>query len=172
MYLSLIFVSLITMCLGVFLLGFILPGALCFLDLVDYFFSPVWEVFSSYLFKYFLRSFPSLFSFWDPYSVNVVLLMLSRALLGCFHFFPSFFYILFCGRDCHHSVLQVVYMFFHLGKSAIDSFSVLLICLFFSSSRSLVNISYIFSILFLDPGWFSLSLFWILFLEVFLAPLY
>ena len=38
--LSLIFVSVITMCLCVFLLGFILPGALFFLDLVDYFLSP------------------------------------------------------------------------------------------------------------------------------------
>ena len=36
--LSLIFVNLITKCTGVFLLGFILPGTLCFLDLVDYFF--------------------------------------------------------------------------------------------------------------------------------------
>ena len=69
--LSLIFVSLITMYLGVFLLGFILPGILCFLDLVDYFISHVQEVFSYYLFKYFLRSFLSLFSFWDPYKANV-----------------------------------------------------------------------------------------------------
>ena len=32
-YLSLIFVTLITLCLGVFLLGFILPGTLHFLDM-------------------------------------------------------------------------------------------------------------------------------------------
>ena len=44
-------VSLITMCLGVFLLC--LPGTLCFLELVDYFFSHVRKVFSYYLFKYF-----------------------------------------------------------------------------------------------------------------------
>ena len=44
--LSLLFVSLITMCLYVFLLGFILPGTLCFLDMVDYFLSHVREVFS------------------------------------------------------------------------------------------------------------------------------
>ena len=61
----------ITMCLGVFLLGFILPRTLCFLDLVDYFLSHVREVFSYYLFTYFLRSFLSLSSFWDPYNVNV-----------------------------------------------------------------------------------------------------
>ena len=47
--LSLIFVIVITMCLGVFFLGLILPGTLCFQDLVDYFLSHVKEVFSYYL---------------------------------------------------------------------------------------------------------------------------
>ena len=60
--LSLIFVSLITICLNVFLLGFTLPRTLCFLDLVDYFLSHVREVLSYYLFKYFLRSSLSLSS--------------------------------------------------------------------------------------------------------------
>ena len=45
--------------------------SLCFLALVDYFLSHVREIFSYYLFKYFLRSFLSLFSFWGPYNVNV-----------------------------------------------------------------------------------------------------
>ena len=71
--LFLIFVSLITMCLGVFLLGFILPGTLRFLDLGGYFLSHVREVFDYNLFKYFVGSFLSLFSFWDPYNVNVVM---------------------------------------------------------------------------------------------------
>ena len=61
--LSLIFVNLFTVCLSVFLLGFILSGTLCFLDLVNYFLSHVRELVSYYLFKYFLRSFLSLFSF-------------------------------------------------------------------------------------------------------------
>ena len=60
--LSLIFVSLITMCLAVFLRGFILPGTLHFLDLVDYFLFRLRQVFSYYLFKYFLRSSLSLSS--------------------------------------------------------------------------------------------------------------
>ena len=60
--LSLIFIILITMCLGVFLLGFILPGTLCFLDLIDYFLSHVREIFSCYFFRYFLGSFLSLSS--------------------------------------------------------------------------------------------------------------
>ena len=46
-------------------------GSLCSLDLADYFLSHVREVFSYYLFKYFLRSFLSLFSFWGPYNANV-----------------------------------------------------------------------------------------------------
>ena len=65
------FVSSITMCLSVFLLGFILPGTLYFLDLVDYFLSHVREVFNFYLFKYFLESFLSLFSFWCLSNSNV-----------------------------------------------------------------------------------------------------
>ena len=36
-FLCLVFVSLISMCLDVFLLGFILYGTLCLLDLIDYF---------------------------------------------------------------------------------------------------------------------------------------
>ena len=68
--LSLIFVSLINMCLDVFILGFILYGTLYFVDFGDWFLSNVKEVFSYYLFMYFLRPFLSLFSFLDPYNVN------------------------------------------------------------------------------------------------------
>ena len=68
--LCLIFVSLITMCLGEFLFGFILPGTLC-ASLVDYLPSYFRAVFSYYLVKYFPRSFLSLFSFRHPYSVNI-----------------------------------------------------------------------------------------------------
>ena len=46
--------------------------SLCFLDLAGYFLSHVREVFDYNLFKYFLRSFLSLFSFWNPYNANVV----------------------------------------------------------------------------------------------------
>ena len=45
--------------------------SVCFLDLVDYFLSLVREVFSYYLFKYFLGSFLFLFFFSDSYRVNV-----------------------------------------------------------------------------------------------------
>ena len=57
--LSLRFFSLITMSLGMFLLEFILPEALHFLDLGDCFLSSVMKFFSYHLFRYFLRSFLS-----------------------------------------------------------------------------------------------------------------
>ena len=60
--LSLTFVILIKMCLGVFLLRLSLYGTLCFLDLVDCFLSQVREVLRYYLFKYFLRPLFSLSS--------------------------------------------------------------------------------------------------------------
>ena len=50
--LSFTFVSLVSMCLGVFLLGFILPGTLCFPDLADCFLSHVKEVFSYYVLQF------------------------------------------------------------------------------------------------------------------------
>ena len=61
---SLIFATLIAMCLRAFLFGFILPGTFYFLGLIDYFLSHVREVFSHYLFKYFPWPFLCLFSFW------------------------------------------------------------------------------------------------------------
>ena len=67
--LSLVFIIMITMCLSVFLLGFILPGIL--LPGLDYFLSHVQKVFSYYFFKYFLRSFLSFFLLWDSYNENV-----------------------------------------------------------------------------------------------------
>ena len=64
--------------------------SLCFLDLVDYFLSHVGEAFSCYLFKYFLGSFLSFFS-WDPYNVNVdafnVVPEVSYAVIIFFSFF-------------------------------------------------------------------------------------
>ena len=69
--LSLMFVSLITMSWCVPPWVYPALDSLCFLDLVDYFLSHVSKVFSYYLFEYFLRSFLSLFSFWNPYNANI-----------------------------------------------------------------------------------------------------
>ena len=69
--LCLIFVNLINMCLGVFHLVFILFGALCFLDLCNYFLPHFREVFSYYLLEYFLMAFLFVFFFWESYDSNV-----------------------------------------------------------------------------------------------------
>ena len=66
-----LFVSLITMCLGVFFLGFIIPGTLCA--------SWTWLISSYPIFRKFSGSISSnifsgpfsLFSFWDPCNSNV-----------------------------------------------------------------------------------------------------
>ena len=58
--LCLVFVSLIHMCLGVFLFGFTLWGTLCLLDLIDYYLFHVGEIFNYNLFKNF--SYPFFFS--------------------------------------------------------------------------------------------------------------
>ena len=55
--LCLLFASLISMCLGMLLLGFILYGTLCLLDLIDYFFFHVWEILTIISSKNFSYSF-------------------------------------------------------------------------------------------------------------------
>ena len=117
-HLSLIFVSLITICLGVFFLRFILPGTLCFLNLVDYFLSHVREVFSYYLLKYFLRSFFSLSSpSGTPIMWMLVYLMLSQRsirlslfLLILFSIFCSVLVIstILSSRSFIHSFASVI----------------------------------------------------------------
>ena len=69
--LSLIFVRLITMCLGVFLLGFILLGTVCasWTWLIISF--PTLGKFSANIYSNIFQVFFSLFSFWDPYNANI-----------------------------------------------------------------------------------------------------
>ena len=117
--------------------------SLCLLDLIDYFLSRVRETFSYYCFRYFLRSFLSL----------LVHLMLSQRSLRLSSFFLSFFFLYSVLQHwlplfyppCHLSILPVTLLI------AIDCFKYVFIsvCLFFSSFRSLLNVSYIFSIVFL-----------------------
>jgi len=129
--LSLIFVSLIAVCLGVSFLGFILPGTLCFLDLVDYLLSHVREVFGCYFLKYFLRSFLSFF--WDPYNVNLGTFNVGlRSLSGCLHFFFfSFFFSIFCSAAVISTILS--------SKSLIHS-SVSVILLLIPSSVLFISV--------------------------------
>ena len=86
--LCLVFVSLTSMCLGVFLFGFTLWGTLCLLDLIDYYLFHVGEIFNYNLFKNFLIPFP--FLFWDPYNLNVGVFDIVRGLWD-YPWFFSFF---------------------------------------------------------------------------------
>ena len=100
LFLSLIFVSLITMCLMRSSLGLFLSGPLCFLSLVDYFLSPIKEVFSCNLFKYLLRSLLSL-SFWkETYNGDTdVLNVVPELSQAVFYFFSFFFLYAVLGQN-------------------------------------------------------------------------
>jgi len=140
--LNLIFVNLINMGLDIFLLEFILHGTLQFLDFGDCFHSHVREVFSYYLYKYFLR--PFLSSSGTPLMQTLVGLVLSQTALKLSLFL---FFILFHGNGFHHPVFQVTYPFFILIYSAVASgvffISVIVLStLLFKFSSSLVSNSW------------------------------
>ena len=149
--LSLTFVSLITMCVSHCVPPWIYPAWDSALPgLVKLFPLHPREIFIHYS-NIFLGPFSLSSPSGTPIMQMLGHLMLSQRSLMlssffvCFH---SFFYILSCGSDFHHAVLRVPYLFFCLSYSATDSFwRIIHLCLFFSSSRSLVNISCIFSIL-------------------------
>ena len=120
--LCLVFVSLISTCLGVFLLGFILCGSLCASwTWFDYFLFHVGEIFKYNLFKNFLIPFLFLFFFWDPCNLNVdvfdMLPEVSETVLSSFH---SFYFILLFRRYFHHFIFQLTDSFFCFRYSAID----------------------------------------------------
>ena len=122
--LCLSFVRLISMCLSMFLLGFIMLGTLCASwTWIDYFLSHVEEIFDYNLFKDFLRLFLFLFFFWYPYNLNVgafnIVPDLSEILVISFH---SFSFILLFSSYFQCSIFQLTYSFFGLSYSAIDSF--------------------------------------------------
>ena len=94
-------------------------GLSVLLDLGDCFLFHVREFFSYYLFKYFLRSFLSLFCFWDPYNENVgvfdVVLEVPKLLSFLFSLVGPTAVIVI-------TVFQLTDPFFCLIYSAIDSF--------------------------------------------------
>ena len=161
--LCLIFVNLINMCLGVFRLGFILFGTLCFLDLGDYFLPHFREVFNYYFLKYFLMVFLFVFFFWDSYNSDVeafnivpevseVVLIFFKFFFPLFHLYLPFYLLphlsyllppLFCFGSLQ-SVFDLIYCIIHY-----------ILTLFKISSRFLLNLSCIFSIL--SPGYLSVT---------------
>ena len=146
------------MCLVVFLLWFILYQTLCASWTCVAISFPMLGMFLTIIFSnIFFRCFLFLFSFWDPYNLNVGGFNVVPEL--CETIFNSFLFIYFCfvlllGSHFHHSIFQLTCSFFCLTYSAIDSFQSIfhfIYCvvhhsLFFSSFRSLLNISCIFSI--------------------------
>ena len=120
--LSLFFANLIIMCLGMFLLGFILYGTLCASWTWMAISFPTLGNFSTIISS---NIFSGPFSLSSPSGTPIMRMLLHLTLsqrslrLSSFH---SFFFILFHGSELHHSVFQVTYPFFCLSYSAIDSF--------------------------------------------------
>ena len=123
--------------------------SLCFLDLIGYFLSHIREVFNYNFLKYFLSPFLFLFFFWDPYNSN-----------GAFHVVPEFsktvlnsflLFSLFCSEVVISTILSSsslirsasVILLLIPSRVFLISFIVLfiIVCLLFSSSRSLLNFS-------------------------------
>ena len=129
-----------------------------------------YEIFQLSPLQIFSQVFP--LSLWAPHNENVGRFSVVPGLLDCPHLIP---FSLFHGSDFEHLVFQFIYSFYSVILLFIPS-SIIHLCLFFNSSRSLVNISCIFSIfasiLSPNPGSSSLSLFWFLFLESGLSPLH
>ena len=170
------------MCLGMFLLGFVLYGTLRDSWTLFTIFFPLWGKFSSIISSN-IFSVPFFFSSSSetPIIQMLVHLILSQKSMKLssilFILFPLFysqelfplFYI-----PGHLSVLLPLILLLIPSIEFLISFIVFLIivCLLFSSSRSLLNVSCISSILVQDFGSSLLSLLWILFRVDCLFPLH
>ena len=119
----LVFVSLISMCLGISPWIYPVWDSLCLLDLIGYFLFHVGENFNYNLFKNFLIPFLFLFLFWDPYYSKVGLFDMvpevSETILSSFY---SFYFILLFRSYFYHFIFQLTDLFFSFRYSAIDSF--------------------------------------------------
>ena len=118
----LVFVSLISMCLGMFFLGFICMGLFAPLGLDELFPFPVGEIFNDNVFKNFPIPFLFLFFFWDPYNLNVgvfdIVPEVSDTILSSF-----FFYFIRLYRSYfHHFIFQLTNLFFCFRYSVINVF--------------------------------------------------
>ena len=122
---SLIFINLITMCLGIFLLRFILPGTCTSWSWMTVSFTMLGMFSAAITSNIFSGPFSLPFPCGYPYNANVgtfyIVPEVSYTVLTSFH---SFSFILFQSGDFHHSVftIQLTSLFFFLTYSAIDSF--------------------------------------------------
>ena len=109
--LYLIFVNLISVCISVFLLGFIFYGTPLHLFALDCLFPfHVGEIFNCNLFKIFLICLLFLFFFCDPYNLNAgafdIVPEVSETTFSSFH---SFFFILLFRSQFHHFLSSLIH---------------------------------------------------------------
>ena len=132
------------MCLGVYLLRFILYGSVWTWVPI----SRVRKIFNYNLCRHLLRPFSP--SRTRPCDLNVgVFNVVPEVSETVLIYFDSFFFILLLNSSFSHSVVQLTYLFFCFSYSAISSFQCIFHfsscvfhhCLLFSSSRSLLYIS-------------------------------
>ena len=123
--LCLIFISLINMCFGMF----ILYGPLqAFWTWVAISFPMLGKFFNYNLLKYLLTPFLFLSFFWEQYNLNVgVLSVVPEASETVLISFYSFFIILLCFSYFHHSIFQLTYLFLCLSYLPLAPSSVFLI---------------------------------------------
>ena len=132
------FIYVFNFCLSCVFLLYPAWDSLCFLDLVDYLPSHISEVFSYYLFKYFLRSFLSSFSFWDPCNENVGAFKLSQRSLRLSLFLFILFSI-FCSVAVISTILSS--MSFICSSASVILLLILSSALFTQFVHSLVLVS-------------------------------
>ena len=132
---------------------------LCPLDLIDYFLFNVREFFKYNLFKNCLLPFLFLFSFWDPYNLNIggfyIVWEVSETIFSSFLFFFTLFssseiisVVLSSSSLIHSSASDILLLI--PSRIFLISFIVLFVsvCLFFNYPKSLWIDSYLYSILF------------------------
>ena len=131
-FVCLVFVSLINMCLGVYLWIYPIWDSLGFWTWVAISFHILgWLVFLFFYFyplKYFFLPFPFVFYFWDTYGLNVGALAFFQKSLRL----SSFLFLLF---SLFHFYLPAYYLFFCLSYSTVGSLQSIfnsVISLFFS----------------------------------------
>lgn len=136
-------VSLINMCLSVFLFGLSCNFFLHFLELGEYFISHVRDVFAYNLLKYFFQ----VLSYFSSSGTCITCMLSLRSLETVFISCHSFVVVLWqrflplFSWSLVHSLAQVMCYWFLLMYFSFQllSFSALFLFVFFSSSRSLLN---------------------------------
>ena len=120
--LYLIFVNSINMCLGVFLLGFILFGTLWVSWTWVIISFPIFGKFSTIISSIFLMPFHFVFFFWDSYDSNLGVFNIVPEVSGVVLIsFNSFFFFPLCFIYFYQSIFYLTYPIFCLRYSTVGS---------------------------------------------------